>query len=89
VDRAAKGSQVGVVTRQGAPEGAHAAANQDDSRKYTAVAEAKLRVAAALRLLAHGMASGEIPSTDLSETATCHLAIADDWLATVGARHAV
>jgi hypothetical protein len=76
------------VTRRGAPEGAYLAAGHNDSRHDTAIAEVALRVRAALRLQAHGMASGEIRSNDLSEAVMRHLSNAEDWLDIAGARDA-
>jgi hypothetical protein len=77
------------MTRIGAPEGAHAAVSRNDFQEDTAIQEAKHRVRAALRLQAHGMASGEIRPTDLSEAIMRLLAVADDWLSSAGARRAV
>jgi hypothetical protein len=76
------------VTRRGAPEGAHAAAGQDDSRKDTAIEEATHWVRAAIRLQAHGMTSGEIPSNELTEAQMRLLARADDWLTVAGTHDA-
>jgi hypothetical protein len=88
VDRAADNTPEGIVTRRGAPRGAFAAAAQDDHTKNIALQEGKLFVGAALRLHAHGLASGEIFPNDLSEAVMRLLGRADDWLAVAGASDA-